>query len=88
VALPDDLSVHLVTNIADAFEMLNWVVKNPDNRQVLAYDLETTGLDPREDGAAIRLAQLGDEKTGWAVPWDHWSGVFLECINAWQGQLV
>lgn len=88
MALPSDLSVHLVTNIAEAFEMLDWVVKNPDNREVMAYDLETTGLDPREEGAAIRLAQLGDHKTGWAVPWGLWSGVFLECINSWEGQFV
>lgn len=84
--LPDDLNVHLVTTIAEAADMLKWVVENPDNREVMAYDLETTGLDPREDGAAIRLAQIGDHKTGWAVPWDRWSGAFLQAINAWQGQ--
>jgi DNA polymerase-1 len=88
VPLPDDLSVHLVTNIAEAKEMLDWVVNDPDNREVLAYDLETTGLDPREDGAKIRLAQLGDHKTGWAIPWEWWSGVYIECLNAWEGQFV
>lgn len=86
--LPDDLRVILVTTIAEAKEMLDWVVNNPDNREVLAYDLETTGLDPREEGAAIRLAQLGDHKTAYCVPWDRWAGVYLEALNAWDGLYV
>src|SRR5690606_2025593 len=64
----------------------NKKLTEPDG--ILAFDLETTGLDPREEGAAIRLGQLGDEKDGWAFPWETWSGAFLEGINRWTGPLV
>lgn len=81
--------VHLVNTIAESWEFLSWLTKKmqePD--AVLAYDLETTGLDPREEDAAIRLAQIGDEVDGWAFPWDHWSGPFMEALRVWDNPLV
>lgn len=81
--------VHLVNNTADSWRFICWLTERmQDPDAVLAYDLETTGLDPRADGAAIRLAQLGDEKDGWAFPWDHWSGPFMEALSVWDKALV
>ena len=68
-----------------ANELLAWVQQD---HEVLAIDLETTGLDFRDDDAAIRLAQIGSYDQGWAIPWEHWSGVFLEVLEAWNGPLV
>lgn len=83
--LPDDLKVTLVQTVDEAFEMMRWL---GERREVLAFDLETTGIDPREKGAAIRLAQIGDYNTGWAIPWDGWSGVFMEALDKYEGPLV
>ena len=85
MGLPDDLKVHLVDSVDEAYEMMRWL---GERRGVLAFDLETTGLDARADGAAIRLAQLGDENHGWAIPWERWSGVFLEALSRYDGQLT
>lgn len=85
MALPIDTKIHLVNDVQTAYELIEWL---DQPRECLAYDLETTGLDPRDDGAAIRLAQLGDLKDGWAIPWDGWSGVFMEALEKWQGPLV
>ena len=41
-------------------------------------DTETSGLDPRDPGAAIRLIQFGDGKHGWSMPWQNWRGLALE----------
>ncbi len=83
--LSPETQVHFVDNVAKAAELIEWI-KQP--REVLAFDLETTGLDPRDEGAAIRLAQLGDYTQGWAIPWERWGGVFMEALNLWQGPLT
>lgn len=50
----------------------------------LAVDTETTGLDWTTD--TIRLFQVGDAMTGWAIPWRDWSGVALEFLRRWTGR--
>jgi DNA polymerase-1 len=55
---------------------------------VLGLDTETTGLTWLKPNDGLRLVQIGDHKTGWAVPWDQWGGAAMECINAWDGQIA
>lgn len=55
---------------------------------VLALDLETSGFNPYASGARIRLAQIGDAMTGWAIPWDMWPGLVLETLGEYDGVLV
>ena len=88
MALPDGIQVYYVSTVQEALDMVKWVVDNPDNREVLAYDLETTGLDARDENAAIRLAQIGDHLTAWAVPWHLWRGAFMQALDAWTGPLT
>lgn len=52
----------------------------------LAVDTETTGLDPRTD--TIRLIQVGDADTAWAIPWGRWAGAALDVVEAWPGPIV
>ncbi len=51
----------------------------------IAFDLETSGLDPYAVGSRIRLAQIGDGVTGWAIPWDLWPGLVVETLREWDG---
>lgn len=54
----------------------------------LACDTETTGLDPHEYGAGLRLVQFGDGMTGWAIPFERWGGVIVEALRKFEGPLV
>lgn len=81
--LPSDIDLRLVTCIDDLFDLKRWM---GERRDVMGLDTETSGLDPYVAGAKLRLIQLGDHKTGWAIPWEGWGGAALECMNAWKGQ--
>lgn len=81
--LPGDINMHLVNNIDAAWEMKRWL---GERREVLGFDTETSGLDPWAPDAKLRLIQIGDHKTGWAIPWEGWGGVAMECLNAWEGE--
>ena len=72
--LPGDMELHLVNTIDDAWAFKRWVgERRPED--VLGFDTETSGLNPRAPDAALRLVQIGDQKTGWAIPWEQWGGV-------------
>jgi DNA polymerase-1 len=78
----DGIKLKLVDSIDEAFNMLQWLgERRPLN--ALAVDLETTGLDREND--RVKLAQIGDGMTGWAVPWEHWNGVIRDIVARWEG---
>ena len=94
--MPDALSginVHLVDDIDTAHEFLRWLgERRPEN--MLAMDIETgstartplgelIGVDDTLSPwhSQIRMIQVGDRMTGWAIPYDRWSGVYVEGIN-------
>jgi len=83
--LPEDTSLRLVTCIDDLFDMKRWM---GERREVLGLDTETSGLDPWEPGAKLRLVQIGDHREGWAVPWERWGGAAIECMNLWKGDFT
>jgi DNA polymerase-1 len=84
--LSPDTKLKLVQTIDDAMEMKRWLGETHGDYPVFGLDTETSGLDPWEPGAKLRLLQIGDGETGWAVPWEGWGGVALEVMNAWKGQ--
>jgi DNA polymerase-1 len=59
-----------------------------ERRDVMGLDTETTGLDPWEPGAGLRLVQIGDHREGWAVPWERWGGAAIELMDAWKGEFT
>jgi DNA polymerase-1 len=59
-----------------------------ERRDVMGLDTETTGLDPWEPGAGLRLIQIGDHREGWAIPWVGWGGAAIELMNAWKGEFT
>jgi DNA polymerase-1 len=79
--------VRLVNTIDDAMAMKRWLSEDR-NRNCIAIDTETTSLKPYAKDAKLRLVQMGDTLSGWSVPWDQWGGVFMECLNAWQGDIA
>lgn len=83
--LPEDTNLKLVTSIDDLFAMKRWL---GERRDVMGLDTETSGLDPWEPGAKLRLIQIGDHREGWAVPWEGWGGAAIECMNAWDGRFT
>lgn len=80
-----DVDLRLVQCIDDLFDLKRWL---GERRDVMGLDTETSGLDPWEPGAKLRLIQIGDHTTGWAIPWEGWGGAALECMNAWDGRFT
>lgn len=83
--LPEDTSLRLVTCIDDLFDMKRWM---GERRDVLGLDTETSGLNPWEPGAKLRLIQIGDHREGWAIPWEGWGGAGIELMDAWTGDFT
>ena len=85
MTLPGDMELHLVNTIDEAWAFKRWVgERRPED--VLGFDTETSGLNPRAYDAKLRLVQIGDHKTGWAIPWEQWGGAALEIFNQWEGE--
>lgn len=83
----DEVDLVFVDSIDKVWAMKRWLGELKDT-EFLGIDLETTGLNPRAPGAGIRLIQIGDDKTGWAVPWVGWGGAALECCKLWKGRFT
>lgn len=83
MGLLDHVQIHLVNSVADAARFMTWMSEPHD---VIGVDTETTGLDKFKD--RIRLIQFGDADTGWAIPWDRWSGVAAQALNQYPGRIV
>lgn len=80
-----DVDLRLVQCIDDLFDLKRWM---GERRDVMGLDTETSGLDPWAPDAKLRLIQIGDHTTGWAIPWEGWGGAALECMNAWEGRFT
>lgn len=90
----DNVNLHFVDNVAEAEAFISWLgERRPHN--AIAIDIET-GEYPGTDkkGALspwhgdIRLVQVGDGLTGWALPWDEWKGVFYQAMDRFDGPIV
>lgn len=80
----DDVELRYVRTYDDAGDMLRWLGERHDGE--LATDTETTGLNPEVD--RVRLVQLGDSRTGWAIPFERWSGVYEDAVTRYDGKLL
>ena len=90
----NDVKLHLVDNVDTAREFIAWLSeRRPHN--AISIDTET-GENPggeRKDALSpwhgqLRLVQVGDGLTGWAIPWKEWSGVFYEAMDKFDGPIV
>ena len=88
------VQLHLVDSVEKAEDFITWLGQTrPLN--AIAVDIETGELagKPRKDALSpwhgkIRLVQVGDGQTGWAIPWDNWKGVFYEGMKKFDGPIV
>lgn len=90
----DGVKLELIDNVDKAREFISWLgERRPHN--AISIDTET-GERPggkRDDALSpwhgqLRLVQVGDGMTGWAIPWDEWSGVFYEAMDKFDGPIV
>jgi len=79
----DDVDLYLVDNFKTASQLMDWIHSIDDNT-VMGFDTETHGLDIYAPHAKLRMVQIGDSHTGWAIPWDRWGGTAIECLDFWR----
>jgi len=80
-----DVQLRIVESIDDAMDLKRWLGERRET-SFIGLDTETTGLNPHTSG--LRLIQVGDLHTGWAIPWPLWGGAALEVLNQWEGDWV
>lgn len=81
--MSDGVETVLVDSVEEVEAFLRWL---GERRPILAFDVETTGLDPWRD--KVRLAQFGDAKTGWAIPYRDWRGLVRHALEIYEGPMV
>jgi DNA polymerase I-like protein with 3'-5' exonuclease and polymerase domains len=77
------VQLHLVDTLDEALALKRWL---GERRLVLGVDTESSGLDPMRD--ELRLVQVGDRDTGWAIPWPLWGGLAQEVLRKYEGPMV
>lgn len=88
------IRLEYVNSIQKAMEFITWLgERRPDD--IIAVDTETGEYPgkPTKDALSpwhgrLRLVQVGDAMTAWAIPWDGWNGVFHEAMKKFQGQII
>lgn len=78
-----DVRLNLVENLDDAMEFMRWL---GERRPILACDTETGGLEWWKQ--PLRLVQVGDGQTGWAIPWQDWGGLAKQALREYEGEIV
>jgi DNA polymerase-1 len=85
VSALDNVKLHLIDSVDEAGKLMTWLgERRPD--EIIGIDIESTGLDKFKD--TIRLVQIGDQETGWAIPWEDWGGVVREVVRKYDGWYV
>lgn len=74
-----DIRIHILDTPEKAGDFLAWL-KTP-GREFVAVDTENTGLDWAAPDFRVRMIQFGDEKSGWAIPFQGWSALVKHALN-------
>lgn len=80
----EDCSLRFVETVDEAAELMRWL---SERRPLLGMDTETTGLKLYA-GDKMRLFQVGDARTGWAVDLFKWRGLIEEVLRKAEGPVV
>lgn len=81
----EDVELNLIESFEDVQRFFSWLGKR---RSFLGWDTETTGLNPFEQGAKLRLFQFGDLNSGWVFRADRWLGVLEQVMREYTGKMV
>lgn len=77
----EETELHLVDSIDEASALMRWLNERPANLGAIGFDTEGTGLSPERDH--VRLVQISDDTTGWAIPFGDWRGLVKEIVSRW-----
>lgn len=88
------VEVFLVDSVEMAGKFISWLgERRPLN--AIAIDTETGEIPGKDRKGALspwhgqlRLVQVGDGMTGWAIPWNDWKGVFYDAMSKFDGPIV
>jgi DNA polymerase I len=75
----DHVKLYLIEDFDDVRNYMDWFGNLPAGAAI-AVDTETTGFKYNGDDY-VRMVQVGDETTGWAMEWNRFSGLFAETIK-------
>lgn len=81
----DDVDLFLIESIEDVMAFNSWFTSGPLQHGKIGVDTETTGL---ERDARVRLLQVGDKTAGWAMEWERWSGLFVDIMRRFSGEMI
>lgn len=81
----DDVSLNHIESIDDVHEFLRWL---EERRDVLAFDLEATGLRYWRPGYRITLAQFGDCDVAWSFRPDRFGVLLEDVLTKYTGQFT
>ncbi len=79
----DDVRLVRVDTLEDALELKRWL---GERRPILGVDTETEGLDYWRDD--LRMVQVGDAMTGWAILSPDWLGFAREILHGYTEPMV
>jgi DNA polymerase-1 len=79
MSLDDVESLHLVETTDDAMDCLRWL----STKNKIGIDTEGTGLKPERD--RVRLAQVGDGRQGFAIPFELNSMLVHDIVKRFEG---
>lgn len=74
-----EAQARFVRTTDDCMDLLRWL----STKTEIALDTETTGLNHDTDHA--RLVQIGDEMTGWAIPFEYNQMIVRDVVERFQG---
>ena len=88
--MPDSPELVLVDSFDEAEAFVRWL---GERRPILGVDLETGGASLKDAALSpyhgrIRLAQFGDPRTGWAIPYDEWKGLVRHALDVYDRPMV
>jgi DNA polymerase-1 len=75
----DNVKLHNVETFDDVREYIDWF-SNMDADAGIAVDTETTGFKWHGDDY-VRMVQVSNKEHGWAMPWERYSGLFVDTIK-------
>lgn len=80
----DNVKLYLVEDVGNVYDFLNWA--RATRNEPIAVDTEGTGFY-WHSGDYVRMVQVGDADTGWAMRWDRWGGLFEAAMKLHRGPI-
>lgn len=74
-----DVRIHVLDHPDKMFTFWSWLTR--PGRSFVAVDTETTGLNWWAPGFKVRMIQFGDEKDGWAIPFQGWRDLVVAAFD-------